>query len=101
MNVNDLFARKKPARKQRPGGLTQIEADRIEAEFMATMEPLGQKATEYFRNFTINDQHRFWLLPSCETYRELPIEKQIYVLRYRDWFVKEISKVVLDELSFL
>lgn len=100
MNVNDLFARKKPARRK-PGRLSQAEADRIEAEFLAAMEPLGQKATEYFRCFSINGLHRFWLLPSVELYSDLSVERMAYVLRYRDWFVSEISKQQLDSIPYL
>lgn len=99
MNVNDLFARK-PARRK-PGGLTQAEADRIEAEFLAAMEPLGQKAVEFFRCFDLNGKRYFWLLPACEGVGQLSTERMAYVLKYRDWFVAQIAKQELDELPFL
>lgn len=98
MNVSQMFKRKQPARNPRPGRLTREQADFIEQEFLAAMEPLGQKATEYFRHFMVNGRHRFWLLPSCETYADLPIEKMQAVLKYKAWFVAEISKQELDEI---
>lgn len=100
MNVNDLF-KKKPARKAKPGGLTQEQADAIEAEFKALIEPVADKATQLFRGFsTPGGKPRFWLLPASEVATDLPIEKQQYVLRYRDWFLKEINQVVLDDLNY-
>lgn len=86
--------------RRKSSGLTQVEADRIEAEFMAAMEPLGERATQYFRGFTLNSKHYFWLLPSYETYQELPIEKQAYVLRYKSYFLSEIAKVELDAIPY-
>lgn len=98
MNVSSMFKRKQPARKVKPGGLSQAQVDFIEQEFLAAMEPLGQKATEYFRHFTVNGRCRFWLLPASETYADLPIEKMQAVLKYKTWFVAEINKQELDEL---
>lgn len=98
MNINDAFKRKQPARKPKPGGLTQAQADAIEQEFLEAMEPLGQKATEYFRHFIVNGKHRFWLLPAVETYADLPLEKMQAVLKYKNWFVSEIAKQELDDL---
>lgn len=100
MKVSDLFA-KKPARKAKPSGLSQAESDRIEAEFLAAMEPLGQKAVEFFRCFDLNGKRYFWLLPACEGVEQLSVEKMRYVLKYKDWFVSEISKVELDAMPHL
>lgn len=100
MNVGDLFKKKQPVRRK-PSGLSQAEADRIEQEFLAAMEPLGQKAVEFFRSFDLNGKRFFWLLPACEGVEQISIEKMRYVLRYRDWFVKEISKVELDSMPHL
>ena len=65
------------------------------------MEPLGEKANQFFRNFTVNGKKRCWILPSCEDFRDVPLEKMMYVLKYKDWFVQEISKQVLDEMTWL
>lgn len=98
MNVNSMFKRKSPGPRVRVGA-TQLEAATIK-EFTELMEPLGQKATEYFRSFQLNGgAYRVWLLPSHETWQDLPIDKQRFVLRYKDWFVGEISKQELDELK--
>ena len=101
MNVSEMFKRKQPARKVKPGGLSQEQADAIEAEFKALIEPVADKATQFFRSFsTPGGKPRFWLLPHCEIATDLPIEKQKYVLSYRDWFLKEINQVVLDDLNY-
>lgn len=101
MNINDTFKRKQPARKPKPGGLSQAEADRIEQEFLAAMEPLGEKADQFFRHFIVNGKHRFWLLPAVETYRDLPVEKMLAVLKYKNWFLSEIAKQELDGIPGL
>lgn len=90
----------RPARRK-PGGLSQEEAERIEREFTTAMEPLGQKATEYFRCFDLNGKRYFLILPAVETYEDIPIEKKAYILKYKSYFVSEISKVELDEMPFL
>lgn len=100
MKVAELFPRKSAPKKDR-GGLTPGQAAAIEKEFAVLMEPLDQKATEFFRNFLINGKHRFWLLPSCETWRDLPFEKMQHVLAYKHWYVTEISKVELDEIPYV
>lgn len=101
MNVSAMFKRKQPARKVIPGGLTQAQADFIEQEFLAAMEPLGQKATEYFRHFAVNGKFRSWILPCVEDYTDIPLEKKQYVLKYKDWFVQEIAKQVIDDVPWL
>lgn len=98
MNVSEMFKRKQPARKVIPGGLTQAQVDFIEHEFLEAMKPLGPLATQYFRHFVVNGRHRWWLLPSSETYEDLPIEKMQAVLKYKAWFIAEISKQELDAL---
>lgn len=99
MKVGELFPKKSAPKKHR-GGLTPEQAAAIEKEFAALMEPLDQKATEFFRGFTVNGKHRFWLLPCAETWRDLPFEKMKYVLAYRQWFVTEISKTELDAIPY-
>lgn len=96
MNVNDLF--KKPARPK-PSGLSQAEADEaVQREFSRLMEPVADKATQFFRGFTSpNGGNRTWLLPMVELWSDVPIEKQKYVLRYRSWFLSEINRVVIDD----
>lgn len=98
MKVAELFPRKSAPKKDR-GGLTPGQAVAIEKEFAVLMEPLDQKATEYFRGFQLNGgQYRFWILPNCETWRDISIEHQRFVLRYKEWFVSEIQKQELDKI---
>lgn len=99
MKVGELFPRKSAPKKPR-GGLIPAQAEVIEKEFAALMEPLDEKATQFFRGFTINSKYRFWLLPSVETWRDLPFEKMRHVLVYKHWYVTEISKVVLDAIPY-
>lgn len=99
MKVSELFpAKSTRSRKKLPGGLTPEQAHRIEAQFDKLIRPVGDKATQYFRSFTVNGKHRFWLLPNSELWVDLPIDKKAYVLKFPSWFVAEINKVELDEI---
>lgn len=99
MKVGQLFPKKSVPKKHR-GGLTPEQAAAIEKEFAALMEPLDQKATQFFRGFSVNGKYRFWLLPSVETWRDLSFEKMRHVLAYQQWYVSEISKVELDGMVY-
>lgn len=100
MKIGELFPRKSPVPRKDRGGLTPERAAFIEKEFSVLIEPLDQKATQFFRSFTVNGKYRFWLLPSCETWRDLSFEKMQHVLAYGQWYVSEISKVELDSISY-
>lgn len=100
MKLSQLYPKKSSAPKKSRGGLTPEQAAAIEQEFNALMEPLDEKATQFFRCFSVNGKLRFWLLPSCETWRDLPFEKMKNVLAYKNWYVTEISKVELDSIPY-
>ena len=97
MKVNELFKRKSPSPHKRVGA-TQLEAAQL-AEFRETFGPVAAKAKQYFVAPVINGKQRFWLL-STEDYDDLPADKISYVLRYKQWFLDEINKVVLDDISY-
>lgn len=99
MKLGELFPKKSVPKKHR-GGLTPEQAAAIEKEFAALMEPLDLKATQFFRGFTVNGKYRFWLLPSVESWRDLPFEKMRHVLAYKQWYVSEITKVELDQIPY-
>lgn len=99
MNVNELFKRKQPARRVKPGGLTKAQENQIQADFAALIEPIGEKATIYFRKFVVNQKEREWLLPT-ESWQDVPVEKMQYVLKYGAYFVAEIKKVELDDVPY-
>lgn len=95
-----MFRKKHPARSD-PDGMTLVEELSIHERFDAAMEPLGQKATEYFRGFVLNNgKRRAWILPSIEDYRDVPVEKKAFVLKYREWFLSEIAKQELDAVPY-
>jgi hypothetical protein len=99
VKVDALFKKKAQPARIKPGGLSKEQESSIRDEFLTAMDPLGERATSYFRHFEVNGKHRFWLLPACETYADLPIEKMQAVLRFRAWFVAEIKKHQMDELQ--
>lgn len=102
MKVNQLFPKKQPARKL-PGGLSREQVDKIEAEFAAMIKPVEAKANQFFESFTTpGGKHRWWLLPGRaeNAIEDLPIEKKQFVLKYRQWFLTEINRVVLDDVKY-
>jgi len=99
MNVSAMFKAKARPARPRPGGMSREQADAIHKEFDEAMAPLGIRATEYFSGFTVNGQKRTWLLPSVETYEDVPIEKKAYVLRFKAFFLAEIAKQETDNVT--
>lgn len=101
MKVSQLFPKKARPARLRPGGMTQAQAEAITAEFIALFKPVWQQATVYFRGFEVNDNKRSWILPSVEDYTDVPVEKMVYVLKYRDWFLAEVKKAITDDVPWL
>lgn len=97
MKVGELFARKSPSPRKRVGE-TQLEAAQL-AEFRETFSPVAAKAKQYLVAPCINGKQRMWLLPT-EDFDDLPPDKIAYVLKYKQWFLDEINKVVLDEIPY-
>lgn len=99
MKLSELFPKKSAPKKDR-GGLSKAQADAIEKEFIEAFSPVAAKATQYFVAPCINGKQRFWLLPGAEQYSDLSIEKMQYVLRYKTWFLTEVEKEIIDDLSY-
>lgn len=97
MKYAELFPRKSPGPQKRVGA-TQLEAAQLQ-EFRETFGPVAAKAKQFFVAPVINGKQRFWLL-NTEDYDDLPAEKISYVLKYKTWFLSEISKVELDDISY-
>lgn len=93
MNINDLFARKKPVRRK-SSGLTPEQAMANRALYEQEIEPMGDGANVYFQEFSINQKMRRWLLPGgIETWRDLDDEQVNYVLTYLEYFKSQIRPI--------
>lgn len=88
MKFAEMFPRKSPGPRKRVGA-TQQEAAAL-AEFRETFGPVAAKAKQYFEHPIINGKCRFWLL-NTEDYDDLPHDKIVYVLKYKQWFLSEIK----------
>lgn len=99
MKVNELFPKKSAPKKHR-GGLTPEQFNVIEKEFLDAFLPLEPKATQYFRNFTVNNKVRWFLLPSVETVKDMSVERMQWILKYKGYFQKEVAAVEEDQIPY-
>lgn len=63
----------------------------LRADYLNTFMPYSHSATRFFRSFIVNGQERCWLLPSVETYEDLAIHRIQYVMKYKNWFLKQVQ----------
>lgn len=86
MKTAQLFRRKIKA------ALPEENMEDLRADYINSFRPYASSATRLFRSFTVNGHERCWLLPSVETYEDLAIHRIQYVMKYKNWFLKQVQR---------